>query len=194
MSCTGKFTMPCAPSRSSSPSASAVLDGSLGRGAPSSAPCSQPGLKLGLHHRARRAASAAARSRSRGRRGRARSIASRIALIPVAPRPRRRRRRNLHFVGVDEQRHARLPATDCTVARSQSDVGVPVRRGPGVVVEVRALVVVERDRDDVVGVGLDETQRVVQPLRGFAIQCVPLPSHCAAAASACAFCSVAVAG
>ncbi|HEX3462945.1 MAG TPA: hypothetical protein VHS78_02665 [Candidatus Elarobacter sp.] len=86
----------------------------------------------------------------------------RVALIPVPHRPHRRRRRNLHLEGVDE--HGRLRSDDVShLALEPAEIGVQMRCGIRVVVEIRALIVVELHGDHAVGDRTKLLERAVQP-------------------------------
>ncbi|HXP93573.1 MAG TPA: hypothetical protein VN905_08895 [Candidatus Binatia bacterium] len=89
----------------------------------------------------------------------------RIALIPVAHRPYRRRRRDLHFIRVDEERDARA---GCAAhdPRERLQIALEVRRRPCLVVDVRALIVVELDRDHAIAERSDFAQRPFEPALG----------------------------
>ena len=101
-----------------------------------------------------------------------------IALIPVAHRPHRRGRGDLHLVRVDEDRQQRS-GNAAHAALEPAEVALQMRCGPGLIVDVGALIVVERDRDDAVGdrrelaqrahepaMRVEPVRRVAEPLRG----------------------------
>ncbi|HEX3551261.1 MAG TPA: hypothetical protein VHT53_12835 [Candidatus Elarobacter sp.] len=127
-------------------------------------PREPPGLELAVRqrHRALRAQ----------RRGRERELGAivladrvRVALIPVAHRPHGRRGRHLHVERVDE--HERARADDIAHLRLEpAQIRVQVRRRIRVVVEIRALVVVELHGEHAIGDGAKLGERAVQPPRG----------------------------
>ncbi|HTJ25797.1 MAG TPA: hypothetical protein VMA36_06490 [Candidatus Limnocylindria bacterium] len=124
------------------------------------------GLELALRERA-----SAVRPEQRGCEVELRAIviADRvgIALVPVAHRPDRDARRDAQLVGVHERRSHR--PDDLTHLRVQpAQIGEQVRRRIRLVVDVRALVVVELHRDDAVGDGSELREHAVQPARGVA--------------------------
>ncbi len=87
-----------------------------------------------------------------------------VALVPVAHRPHGRRRRHFHIVGVDERRHDGAGhAAHLRIEPVQ--IRSKMRRGPGLIVDVGALIVVERHRDHEIRVRHELRQRVMQPAR-----------------------------
>ncbi|MGD1066727.1 MAG: hypothetical protein ABR975_07910 [Vulcanimicrobiaceae bacterium] len=87
-----------------------------------------------------------------------------VALVPVAHRPYRRRGGDLHIVGVDEDRRARADDAAHLVAQPP-EVRVQMRCGIGVVVDVRALIVIELHGEDAIGDRRELAQRRAQPPR-----------------------------
>ena len=96
-----------------------------------------------------------------------------VALIPIAHRPHRRRGRHPHLVRVDEDRGARERPHE---PLEQREIRRQMRGGPGLIVDVRALVVVEGDRDHICTRVRDGFERALEPAPGIGkVRCVVQP-------------------
>ena len=100
----------------------------------------------------------------------------RVALIPIPHGPHGRRCRNFHLIRVDENGHAR-PGNARDARAQPREISTQVRRGPGLIVDVGALIVVERDRNDLLRDRPELAQDRLQPAaRVVQVRCVAHPS------------------
>ena len=149
VSCIGKSITPCAPHASSSYSASGVRE------------AAEEVAELADRERA-----APVRPQHRGREVERDAVVLadrvRLALVPVPHRPHGRRRGDAHLVGVDER--GRDGADDVARLRFEpAQITLEVRRRIRLVVDVRALVVVELHGEHAVRDGFALAQRTMQP-------------------------------